>query len=182
MAGVLSEGVLDQNGPKWRKMVKTTILVKISLFRPDFVNSVQTRCIVKARLRKVHFSGDFLGVFDFLRIACSLGIPQETFKFSKIPFFPNAPCKTTCLYNAPSMHTVDFGICETKMDQNGPFGPFWPKEVYFGTFRSAKGTLAIHEGKSFRPERKLSIHNGYHAWTSTAYDERAPMPIDLRPC
>ena len=31
----------------------------------------------KARLRKVHFSGDFLGVFDFLRIACSLGIAQE---------------------------------------------------------------------------------------------------------
>ena len=42
------------------------------------INSVQTICIVKARLRKVHFSGDFLGVFDFLRIACSLGrIPQE---------------------------------------------------------------------------------------------------------
>ena len=41
------------------------------------VNSVQTRCIVKgkARLRKVHFSGDFLAVFDFLRIACSPGIP-----------------------------------------------------------------------------------------------------------
>ena len=35
------------------------------------LNSVQTRCIVKARLRKVHFSGDFLGVFAFLRIACS---------------------------------------------------------------------------------------------------------------
>ena len=31
----------------------------------------------KARLRKVNFSGDFLGVFDFLRIACSLGNPQE---------------------------------------------------------------------------------------------------------
>ena len=41
------------------------------------INSVQTSCIVKARLRKVHFSGDFLGAFDFLRIACSLGIPQE---------------------------------------------------------------------------------------------------------
>ena len=31
----------------------------------------------KARLRKVRFSGDFLGVFDFLRSAFSLGIPQE---------------------------------------------------------------------------------------------------------
>ena len=43
----------------------------------EIINTVQTRCIVKARLRKVHFSGDFLGVFAFLRIACSLGIPQE---------------------------------------------------------------------------------------------------------
>ena len=25
----------------------------------------------------------------------------------KSPIFTNAPCKTTCLYNAPSMHTVD---------------------------------------------------------------------------
>ena len=43
------------------------------------INSVQTRCIVKgeAHARKVHFSGDFLGAFAFLRIACSLGIPQE---------------------------------------------------------------------------------------------------------
>ena len=31
----------------------------------------------KARLRKVHFSGNFLGVFDFLRSACSVRIPQE---------------------------------------------------------------------------------------------------------
>ena len=38
----------------------------------------------KARLRKVHFSGDFMGVFDFLRSACSLRIPQETSKFNKI--------------------------------------------------------------------------------------------------
>ena len=45
------------------------------------MNSAQTRCIVKARLRKIHVSGDFLGVFAFLRIACSLRIPQETFKF-----------------------------------------------------------------------------------------------------
>ena len=30
------------------------------------INSVQTRCIVKARLRKVHFSGDFLGDFEVI--------------------------------------------------------------------------------------------------------------------
>ena len=68
------------------------------------INSVLTRCIVKPRLRKVHFSGDFLGVFDFLRIACSLGIPQENpLNLIKSPIFANAPCKTTCLY---SLHLV----------------------------------------------------------------------------
>ena len=70
---------------------------------------MQTRCIVKARPRKVHFSGDFLGGFDFLRSACSLGIPQENpLNLIKSPIFTNAPCKTACLYNAPSMHTVEF--------------------------------------------------------------------------
>ena len=49
----------------------------IGVWKVILLNNVQTRCIVKARLRKVHFSGDFLGGFDFLRIACSLGIPQE---------------------------------------------------------------------------------------------------------
>ena len=34
----------------------------------------------KARLRNVHFSGDFLGVFDFLRSACSLRIPLDPVK------------------------------------------------------------------------------------------------------
>ena len=65
----------------------------------------------KARLRKVHLSGDFLGVFDFLRIACYLGIPQENLSFNKkSPIFTNTPCKSTCLYNARSMHTVEWTL------------------------------------------------------------------------
>ena len=45
------------------------------------INSVQTltRCIVKGEAQKSHFSGDFLRGFDFLRIACSLGIPLLKF-------------------------------------------------------------------------------------------------------
>ena len=43
--------------------------------KEEFLNSVQTRCIVKARLRKSHF---FLrSFFDVFRGACSLGIPLE---------------------------------------------------------------------------------------------------------
>ena len=41
------------------------------------VNSVQTRCIVKGEVHKSPLFWRFWGVFDFLRIACSLGIPQE---------------------------------------------------------------------------------------------------------
>ena len=61
----------DVLGPKARTSMTSGGLKK------HFFNGVQTRCIVKNRLRKVHFSGDFLGAFDFLRIACALGIPQE---------------------------------------------------------------------------------------------------------
>ena len=62
----------------------------------------------KASLRKIHFSGDFLEVFDFLRSTCSLGISQENpLNLIKSPIFTNTPCKPTCLYNAPSMHTVE---------------------------------------------------------------------------
>ena len=39
--------------------------------------SVQTRCIVKGEAQKNPLFWRFSGVFDFLRIACSLGIPQE---------------------------------------------------------------------------------------------------------
>ena len=42
---------------------------------------------------------------------CALfsGLNKRTFKFliKKSWIFTNAPCKTACLYNAPSMHTVE---------------------------------------------------------------------------
>ena len=76
------------------------------------VNSVQTRCSVKGETQKSPLFWRFSGVFDFLRIACSLGIPQENLKFNiKSPIFTNTPCKSTCIYNAPSMHTVEKSLC-----------------------------------------------------------------------
>ena len=41
------------------------------------INSVQTRCIVKGEAQKSPLFWRFSGAFDFLRIACSLRIPQE---------------------------------------------------------------------------------------------------------
>ena len=40
------------------------------------LTSVQTRCIVKGEAQKSPLFWRFSGGFDFLRIACSLGIPQ----------------------------------------------------------------------------------------------------------
>ena len=73
----------------------------------DF-NSVQTRCIVKGEAQKSllfwRFSGGFWFSQDRLFSRNSTGKPLNLIKS---PIFTNAPCKTTCLYNAPSMHTVD---------------------------------------------------------------------------
>ena len=69
---------------------------------------MQTRCIVKGEAQKSPLFWRFSGGFDFLRIACSLRIPQKKpLNLIKSPIFASAPCKTACLYNAPSMHTVD---------------------------------------------------------------------------
>ena len=73
------------------------------------LNNIQTRCIVKGEAQKNPLFWRFSwGFWFFLRIACSLGIPQENLlKFNQISDFTNTPCKSTCLYNAPSMHNVD---------------------------------------------------------------------------
>ena len=51
------------------------------------------------------FSGGFCFSQDRL---FSRNSTRKPLNLIKSPIFTNAPCKTTCLYNAPSMHTVDF--------------------------------------------------------------------------
>ena len=60
----------------------TSVLGTANPFQLAFggkVNSVQHKLgeLYKARLRNGCLYGDFLGVGDFLRSACSLGIPLE---------------------------------------------------------------------------------------------------------
>ena len=43
----------------------------------EIISSLQTRCIVKGEAQKSPLFWRFFGVFDFLRSACSLGIPLE---------------------------------------------------------------------------------------------------------
>ena len=62
------------------------------------------------RLTEVHFSGDFLGGFDFLRI--SRNSTRKPLNLIKSPIFTNTPCKSPFLYIAPSLLTVE--ICHGK--------------------------------------------------------------------
>ena len=62
----------------------------------------------EARLRKVHFSGDFSGGFWFSQDRLfSRNSTRKPLNLIKSPIFTNTSCKSTSLYNAPSMHTVD---------------------------------------------------------------------------
>ena len=61
----------------------------------------------------------------------------------KSPIFTNAPCKTACLYNAPSMHTVELWPCNWNiltfsMHKISAFGALVPKSLEI----EACGTLA----------------------------------------
>ena len=57
----------------------------------------------KARLREIKFSGDFLGVFAFLRSACSLGIPQEDLEILENLRFSQTPLVNPLVF---AMHLV----------------------------------------------------------------------------
>ena len=55
------------------------------------------------------FSGDSLGGFDFLRRACSPGIPvPDPLNLIRSGSFTNTPYISTRLYKPPSLHTGRF--------------------------------------------------------------------------
>ena len=64
--------------------------------------------LYKARLRQFHFFWRFSGGFWFSQDHLfSRNSTRKPLNLIKSPIFTNTPCKSTCLYNAPSMHTVD---------------------------------------------------------------------------
>ena len=80
------------------------------------INSVQTRCIVKGEAQKSPLFWRFSGGFWFSQDRLfSRNSTRKPLNLIKSPIFTNAPCKTACLYNAPSMHTLD---SSTKMPRN----------------------------------------------------------------
>ena len=100
----------DERHESWHDSSRT--LVRIHGWRSDENSGLQTRCIVKGEAQKSplfwRFSGDFWFSQDRLFSRISTGKPLNLIKS---PIFTNAPCKTACLYNAPSMHTLDTIFC-----------------------------------------------------------------------
>ena len=117
--------------------------------RPNLFVFCENFATRKARLRKDHFSGDFLGVFDLLRSACSLGIPQENpLNLRKSLIFTNTPCKSTCLYNAPSMHTVELLRKLLSFDLHVPKGmQTMASKPWFEICKRAEVKLRLRRGK-----------------------------------
>ena len=82
------------------------------------INSVQTRCIVKGEAQKSPLLWRFSGGFSFSQDRLfSRSATRRPLNWIKSLIFTNTPCKPTCLYNAPSMHTVEKIIFDT-------FSPF----------------------------------------------------------
>ena len=71
------------------------------------INNVQTSCIVKGEAQKSP-PAIFWGLLIFSQEHLfSRNSTREPLNLIKSPIFTNTPCKSTCLYNAPSLHTVD---------------------------------------------------------------------------
>ena len=76
-----------------------------------WLNSVQTRCIVKGEAQKSPLFWRFSGGFCFSQDRLfSRNSTRKPLNLIKSPIFTNTPCKTACLYNAPSMHTLDWPL------------------------------------------------------------------------
>ena len=86
-------------------MIRANRFARIAL-RIARATQVQTRCIVKGEAQKSplfwRFSWGFLKERLFSRNST-----RKPLNLLKSPIFTNAPCKSTCLYNAPNLHIVD---------------------------------------------------------------------------
>ena len=133
---VLSEGVLDQNGPKLGE--RQSIARVFALLTPD-IHSYE----MAQMLQKPLFALRGCQRMSVNTLLCDTLALAE--KRSRRPI---------------SSKWLDFSLRKTKMDQHGPF---WPKEVYFGLFRSANRTLATpekvlrHKWEAYRDANVRSI-------------------------
>ena len=79
----------------------------------------KARCIVKGEAQKSPLFWRFSGGFWFSQDRLfSRNSTRKALNLIKSLIFTNAPCKSTCLYNAPSMHTVEKRRCKIRGNLN----------------------------------------------------------------
>ena len=140
----------------------------VNSFRP-FLNSVQTRCILKGEAQKSPLFWRFSGGFWFSQDRLFSGnSTRKPLNLIKSPIFTNAPCKTTCLYNAPSMHTADFSL---EKEENEPKNPRQDSNLNSGVSRP-KPTL---QGSGL--ENYLNSY--YQAKVGKELPEQFPEPLSV---
>ena len=82
-------------------------------------NSKQTTCIVKGEAQKSPLFWRFSGGFWFSQDRLfSKNSTRKPLNLIKSPIFTNAPCKTACLYNVPSMHILDLNLAMVHLGWN----------------------------------------------------------------
>ena len=71
------------------------------------MDNVQTGRIVKARVSKIYFLANFWRALIFSGVPVLEEFQCRPLKVTKSQNFRNTPCKFPCLYNDPSLRTVD---------------------------------------------------------------------------
>ena len=132
----------------WRLSPKTSQTV------PETFNSAQTRCIVKGEAQKSQlfwrFSGGFWSSEE--RLFCKNSTRQPS-NLIRSPIFTNTSCKSSFLYNAPSVHTV-----QTFWRLLGVPGPDALGDIFETFFGFSKGQGAsVRAGWS--PKRGFLVAN-----------------------
>ena len=126
-------GASDSRGPfplpEQKKIKISETSTKQKTLETFSINSVQTRCIVKGEAQKSPLFWRFSGFLWFSQDRLvSRNSTRKPLNLIKSPMFTNTPCKSTCLYNAPSMHAFDSSLSKP----SGCGGR--PREPLFQTF------------------------------------------------
>ena len=118
---------------------------------------MQTRCIVKGEAQKSPLFWGFSGGFCFSQDRLfSRNSTRKPLNLIKSPIFTNAPCKSTCLYNAPSLHTLD------KQERKKYTPPPWKPSFFLFRGLRLYGVYPSFRTYCVYPFPLFSQENGIH--------------------
>ena len=140
-------------------------------------NSVQTRCIVKGEAQKSPLSWRFSGGFWFSQDRLfSRNSTRKPLNSIKSPIFTNAPCKTACLGNAPSMHTSEVFWTSLKTSLKTS-----EENFLLGCCPLAVTLLPLQEAEQRAGGKGLGLRSNVRIALADAFSPLWPVPSRLFP-